>query len=133
MVDKEAPVAIIDSQDIGEAAAKLLALDDPSPHFSKKYNLSGPEDVTGKDIVALLEKVANRKIQVDYRSITLFKALREEAGYPQNVFDSLEYGVRGNLWTPISQLASTPTSPELLKLAPPHSTVEEFIQKHFNQ
>ena len=133
LVDEEAPVAIIDAQDVGEAAAKLLALDDPSPHYSKKYNLSGPEDLTGKDIVALLEQVTHRKIQADYRNVTLFKALCEHGGYPKHVWDSLEYGRRGNLWTGISQLASTPTSPELLKLAPPHSTIKEFIQKNFNQ
>ena len=133
LVDEEAPNAIIDPQDVGEAAAQLLSLEDPSPHFRKKYNLSGPEDVTGRDIVGILEHVTNQKILPDYRNLTIFKDLVEYAGYPQNVWDSLEYGRSGNLWTGISQLASTPTSPELLALAPPHSTVKEFIQNAFNQ
>jgi uncharacterized protein YbjT (DUF2867 family) len=42
-----ASVAAIDPEDVGTAAAKLLLLDDPSPHYGKKYTLVGPEDVNG--------------------------------------------------------------------------------------
>ncbi len=132
LLDEESPVAIIDPQDIGEVAAKLLTLDEPSPHFGKKYNLSGPEDVTGKGIVSILEQITHQKIQVDYKSVTLFETLRKEAGYPESVWESIQYGTREYLWTGISRLATTPTSPEMLLLAPPHSTVKEFIQQAFN-
>jgi uncharacterized protein YbjT (DUF2867 family) len=132
MYDENAPVAIINPQDIGEAAARLLSLNDPSPHFGKKYNLSGPEDVTGKDIVSILEQITHQKIEGDYKNLTLFKALIANGGYPESVWESLDSGRRDNLWTGLSRLATTPTSPEILQLAPPHSTVKEFIQQAFN-
>ena len=133
LLDEEAPTAFIDPKDVGEAAAKLLSLDDPSPHFKKKYNLSGPEDVTGKDVVSILEQITHRKIKSDYKNLNVFQDMIKQGGYPESVWESLNSGVRGNLWTGLSQLANTPTSPEMLALAPPHSTVKEFIQQAFNQ
>jgi uncharacterized protein YbjT (DUF2867 family) len=133
MLDEETPVAFIDPQDVGEAAAKLLTLDDPSPHFRKKYNLSGPEDVTGKDIISILEQVTHLKIKVDYKSLDIFKTLYKKGGYPESVWESLDYGGQMNLLAGVSRLENTPTSPEMLALAPPHSTVKEFIQQIFKQ
>ncbi|CAK9188795.1 unnamed protein product [Sphagnum troendelagicum] len=132
LLDEKAPVALIDPEDVGEAAAKLLALNDPSPHYEKKYNLSGPEDVTGNDVVSILEQITHRKIEGDYKNLAPFIALREQGGYPESTWDSLEYGINKILWTGVSRLANTPTSPELLLLSPPHSTVKEFIQRAFN-
>jgi hypothetical protein len=53
-------------------------------------------------------------------------------GYPESVWESLDDGRRRNLWTGLSRLENTPTSAEMLLLAPPHSTVKEFIQQAFN-
>jgi len=133
VLDENAPIAIINPQDVGEAAAKLLSLNDPSAHYRKKYNLSGPEDVTGKDIVSILEEVTHQKIQVDYKNLNLFMFMCKKAGYPESVWESLGYGRRDNLWTGLSRLSNTPTSPEMLAFAPPHSTVKEFIEQAFNQ
>lgn len=41
-------VKAIDPADIGVIAASLLSLNDPSPHFGKKYQLDGPELLTGE-------------------------------------------------------------------------------------
>lgn len=133
LLDEDSPVAIINPKDVGEAAAKLLGLDDPTSHFRKKYNLSGPEDITGKGIVSIIEQITNQKIEVEYKSVTLFKLLREKGGYPENVWESVESGRENNLWKGLSRLENTPTSPELLTLAPPHSTVKEFIQQTLNE
>lgn len=66
VLNEDAPNVIIDPQDVGEAAAKLLSLDDPTAYYRRKrYNLSGPEDVTGKDIVSILKQVSGRTIQAD--------------------------------------------------------------------
>jgi uncharacterized protein YbjT (DUF2867 family) len=132
LLDEESPVAIINPQDIGEAVAKLLTLEDPSTHFGKKYNLSGPEDVTAKDIVSMLEQITHEKFKVHYKDMGLFRTLRERGGYPESVWESIECGLRENLWAGASRLANTPTSPEMLQLAPPHSTVKESIEQALN-
>jgi hypothetical protein len=36
------------------------------------------------------------------------------------------------VWKGVSRLENTPTSPEILSLAPPHSTLKQFIQKNLN-
>lgn len=55
LLDEYAPLALVHPDDVGEVAAKLLSLTDPSPHFHKVYTISRPEDVTGKDIVSYIE------------------------------------------------------------------------------
>jgi uncharacterized protein YbjT (DUF2867 family) len=133
LLDRNASVAFISPDDIGEAAAKLLALDDPSLHFGKKYNLSGPEDVNGQDLLALIEEITHQKIQADYNNVALFKDILKQGGYPENVWDSIDYTMNENLWKGVSRLENTPTSPEILSLAPPHSTVKQFIKQIFNR
>lgn len=51
----DAAVAMIDPEDVGNVGAHLLALEDPTLHNHARYVLSGPEDVTGKRIVELVE------------------------------------------------------------------------------
>ncbi len=130
LLDEESPVAIINPQDIGEAAAKLLTIDDPSTHYGKKYNLSGPEDVTGKYIDSILEQLMHKKIKVSYKDMALFRTLRDQGGYPESVWESIECGLRENLWAGASRLANTSKSPEILQLAPPRSTVKEYTGCH---
>lgn len=45
----------MDPKEVGTAAGTILALDDASiaKHDGKIYNLSGPRDETGKDIVGM--------------------------------------------------------------------------------
>ena len=80
LLDRNAPVALINPDDVGEAAGKLLALDDPSLHFGKKYNLSGPEDVNGEDVVALIEEITHQKIEADYSNVTIFIDVVKQMG-----------------------------------------------------
>ncbi|KAF2032126.1 hypothetical protein EK21DRAFT_87503 [Setomelanomma holmii] len=58
-------VAMIDPEDVGTVGAHLLALTsfDLSLHNGKRYVLSGPEDVTGESVLALVEKYAGVKVE----------------------------------------------------------------------
>lgn len=53
VVDK-GEVAPIDAEDVAKAAVALLQLDDPSPHFGKKYDLEGPEYFNGEGYFIVL-------------------------------------------------------------------------------
>jgi len=132
LLDEKSPIALVDPKDVGEAAAKLLALDDPFPHYEKKYNLSGPEDVTGEDVVLILEQITHRKIEANYRNIDAIRTFVEQDVYPESAWDSMEYSFNEISWKGVSRLANTPTSPEILQLSPPHSTVKEFVEQAFN-
>ncbi|KAH6704210.1 hypothetical protein BKA61DRAFT_680460 [Leptodontidium sp. MPI-SDFR-AT-0119] len=53
---QDAPVGIIDANDVAVFAAHLLVEDDITKHDKAKYVLNGPEDITGRQVVELVEK-----------------------------------------------------------------------------
>ncbi|KAG7293930.1 hypothetical protein NEMBOFW57_003991 [Staphylotrichum longicolle] len=76
MVAKDAPVAPNDPNEVGAFAAHLLALADPTPHSGAKYVLNGPEDITGEQIVQLIEQHIGTKVKdVVYQDISFIDAL----------------------------------------------------------
>ncbi|KAL7956505.1 NAD(P)-binding protein [Trichoderma compactum] len=80
---EDSPAGLIDPEDIGTVAAHLLALDDVSPHNHGKYVLHCLEDVTGRDIVKIVEDYIGEKVEnVTYlRKGHLFQR-HQEYGYP---------------------------------------------------
>ncbi|KAF2035965.1 hypothetical protein EK21DRAFT_96556 [Setomelanomma holmii] len=96
-------VAIIETKDVGTIRAHLLTLKDPSLHNHARYTFSGPEDVTRNDIVKL-------------------------AGvYREKLLHSLLAGP-GPLWLGKTSLARTPTSQEIMKLAPSMRTIVDALK-----
>jgi uncharacterized protein YbjT (DUF2867 family) len=123
-VAEDKPVAMIDPEDVGHVDSHLLALDDPSPHNGARYVLSGPEDVTGKQLVALVEKYADAKVaNVEFKDVSWIDELSSSGGYPEKVLSSIRAGCIP-LWEGECALSKTPTSPEIIKLAAPVRTVE---------
>ena len=55
MGSPDAPVGIIDPDDVGVFVARLLYEEDPSVYNKAKYILNGPEDITGEQIVKMVE------------------------------------------------------------------------------
>ena len=55
ILDRDSPNAMIDAYDVGVFAAHLLAAEETDQHNKAKYVLTGPEDVTGEEIVKLVE------------------------------------------------------------------------------
>lgn len=50
---EDGEVTLVDPDDVGTAAGRLLALADRSPHAGALYSLNGPADVTGRDITSM--------------------------------------------------------------------------------
>lgn len=70
MASEDAPVGIIDPHEVGVFAAHLLTQDNPAVHNKAKYILNGPEDVTGAQIVEMVEQHTDTKVKdVGYREI----------------------------------------------------------------
>jgi uncharacterized protein YbjT (DUF2867 family) len=119
-------VAMIDPEDVGNVGACLLALEDPTPHNHARYVLSGPEDVTGKSIVELAEQYAGVKVEkVKYNDTEWIRDLAK-AGYPEKILGSILAGCEP-LWQGKCSLAGTPTSKEVMQLAPPKRTVADAL------
>jgi uncharacterized protein YbjT (DUF2867 family) len=92
--DADAVIAPIDSNEVGVIAGKLLALEDVTPHASRKYCLNGPQNASGKDIIKVVEKCAGTTVDnVTYRS-TFIVDFARKAGTPENVLGPLGKAVK---------------------------------------
>lgn len=123
----EVPAALIDPIDVGKIAAHLLALKDPAPHNRARYMLSGPEDVTGQDILKAVERITGAKVEsVEYQSMTLINQL-VNYGYGEHDLASIVAGLK-LVWQGNSTLANTATSEELMQLSAPMLTFDDTLE-----
>ncbi|GKT49559.1 uncharacterized protein ColSpa_09740 [Colletotrichum spaethianum] len=124
----EAAVAMIDPEDVGSVGAHLLAIEDPTPHNQAKYVLSGPEDVTGKRIVEVVEQVAGIGVEsVAFKVTDWLNELVATGVYPKKVLPSIMAGFEP-LWEGRCSLAKTPTSKAILELAPPKRMIVDALK-----
>ncbi|GJC97918.1 nmrA-like family protein [Colletotrichum higginsianum] len=124
----DAAVAMIDPEDVGSVGAHLLALEDPTPHNQARYFLSGPEDVTGSLIVELVEQVAGTKVgSVEFKATGWLDDLVAAGVFFEKVLPSIMAGFEP-LWEERCSLANTPTSTEVLRLAPPKWTIVDAFK-----
>ncbi|CAI7649756.1 unnamed protein product [Penicillium viridicatum] len=78
MLSKDTPVGIIDPDEVGVIAAHLLSQDDTSVHNKAKYVLNGPEDITGKQIVDMIEQYIGAPVKdVSYKDVSFIDMLYE--------------------------------------------------------
>ncbi|CAG8069781.1 unnamed protein product [Penicillium olsonii] len=121
MVAKDAPVGVIDASEVGVFAAHLLAQSDVSAHNQAKYVLNGPEDITGQQIVDLVEQHIGTKVdEVIYQDTSAIDLLWEykykAMGQSKNVIGTTKYGAIGT-WD--GKCSTSTTSKEFLQIAGP--------------
>ncbi|KAI1753272.1 NAD(P)-binding protein [Xylaria castorea] len=122
----DAPVGIIDPYDIGVLAALLLAQQDPTPHNKAKYVLNGPEDISGSQIIKLVEQYIGVKVEnVVFEDMSFVDSWAENSPGPKNIILSVKHGLEPLLKGLCS--AST-TSKEVLELAAPKRTPTEVLK-----
>ncbi|OJI80519.1 hypothetical protein ASPTUDRAFT_129437 [Aspergillus tubingensis CBS 134.48] len=130
MISKDAPFAPIDPDEVGVFAAHLLALDDPSPHNGQRYVLNGPEDITGEQLVGLVEQHIGTKVEeVTYEDLSLLDAMLESqyegSGQSMTVIKSIKYAPL-TVWE--GKCNASTTSKEVLAIAPPRRTPAEVLE-----
>ncbi|KAI3332139.1 NAD(P)-binding protein [Xylariaceae sp. AK1471] len=121
----EAPVGIIDPDDIGVFAAHLLAQQDPTSHNKAKYILNGPEDVTGNQIVKMVEQYIGTKVEnVSFKDMT-FVDTWAKSSPDEHLILTIKHAMQTS-WDGLAS-AST-TSKEVLELAAPRRTPAEVLK-----
>jgi uncharacterized protein YbjT (DUF2867 family) len=128
ILGKEDAVAILDPNDVGGVAAKLLAAGDTNTHNGKKYIIRGPENISGQDILDLVERYAGSKVEsVKWRDTSMIDNLTEK-GYPkiaaQSILATLEPAWEGKCRTD-----GVPTSEEVMGLWEPKGKVEDGFRE----
>ena len=130
MVSEDAPVGIIDPEEIGVIAAHLLAQNDTSVHNKAKYVLNGPEDITGKQIVDIVEQHIGAAVKNVIYKDTSFIDMLYEAKYAatkesKNVIYSIIHAPE-TAWE--GKCSTSTTSKEILELAAPKKTPADALK-----
>jgi len=126
MADESAAVAVVDGAEVGVIAAKLLIQEDIAPHSGKRYVVAGPEDITGRGLVELVEQYAGTKVEnVVFRDRSW---LDHASDTPKNVVNSLALAPRTG-WRGETSLKAAPTSPEILDLYTPKNSPYEALER----
>lgn len=126
MASADAPVGIIDPDDVGAVAARLLFLEDPSVHNNARYVLNGPEDITGAQIVKMIEEKSGVKVEdVCYKDMSFIDQMAAAAtNESKNVILSIKHAPE-TAWE--GKCSASTTSREILELAPPMRTPAEAL------
>jgi uncharacterized protein YbjT (DUF2867 family) len=127
VASQDAPVGIIDPHDVGVFAARLLGQEDPSVHSRAKYVLNGPEDITGEQIVKMVEQhIGTRVESVSYKDVSGMTAMIDSGSGSRNLELSMLHAPE-NAWAG-KDSRSTGTSKEFLELAPPTRTPADGLK-----
>jgi uncharacterized protein YbjT (DUF2867 family) len=131
MQDGDSGLAAVDSEEVGIIAAHLLAEDDITPHDQQKYVIVGPSNITGKDIVEIVEKHIGTTVDdVEYRDTSWIEYAR--SSFPGNVLPSLALAPRSG-YEGGSSIEQSPTSPEVLKLYTPKKSAAQAVEAALSQ
>ncbi|KAG8156498.1 hypothetical protein KVR01_013602 [Diaporthe batatas] len=127
MASKDAPVGIIEALDVGVFAAHLLSQKDTSVHNKAKYVLNGPEDITGEQIVKMVEKHIGTKVQsVSYKDMALVEAMVNSAPEAVRHLIMTIKGAAATAWE--GKCTASTTSKEVLEIAAPSTTPAEGLK-----
>ncbi|KAI0517606.1 hypothetical protein F5B22DRAFT_111135 [Xylaria bambusicola] len=123
----DAPVAIVDPYDIGVFVAHLLVQQDPTPHNKAKYVVNGPEDISGQQIVKLVEKHIDTKVEnVIFKDLTWADAIADYSQDAKQTMLSLK-AFPEPLWQGLCSTSTT--SKEFLELAAPKWTPAAVLKR----
>ncbi|KAJ5522368.1 hypothetical protein N7527_006483 [Penicillium freii] len=130
VASEDAPIGIIDPDEVGVIAAHLLSQDDTSAHNKSKYVLNGPEDITGMQIVAMVEQHIGTPVKdVSYKDVSFIDMLYEyqyaATKQSMNVIYSMTRAAE-TVWE--GKCSTSTTSKEVMKLAAPKRTPADTLK-----
>jgi uncharacterized protein YbjT (DUF2867 family) len=110
----EAPMSLIDLEDVAQVAATVLSEPD---HFGAIYELAGPEVLTPRLIASMLESSIGRKLRVEQITTEAWKQNAERLGLGEYQVNTLvkmfeyydRYGLQGNPRIARTLLGRAPT------------------------
>ena len=127
MADENGLSAPIDSNEIGTFAAHLLLLEDSSAYHAKKYTMNGPVDITGRQIVDLVEEKIGEKVHdVSFRDMELLDAWAARDQSKAHLIMSIKRATETS-WTGLSMAKDS--SPEFSNLLEQRSTPSMVLER----
>lgn len=125
MANADGPIGVIDPSEIGVFAAHLLLQEDTSAHNKRKYVLNGPEDITGNEVVAMVEKHIGAKVEdVKFKDVSFVDDMVAASNQAKNVIGSIKHAPE-TAWD--GQAKAETTSKEVLEIAAPKRTPADVM------
>lgn len=126
MASEDAPVGIIDSNDVGIFAAYLLVSKDVTLHHRAKYVLNGPENISGREIIAMVEEYIGTKVEnVIFKDTSFVEQMAAQSKESSNVIMSIRHAAE-TAWE--GKCGIDTTSKEVLEIAAPKRTPAEVLK-----
>lgn len=126
MADDDAPVGYVHPDDVGRFAAVLLCQEDFSVHNKAKYILNGPVDITGKEIIKLVEQIIGTQVKnVKFRDTSLADFLAASSKENKGLILSCK-SMPVTAWEGKCSVATT--SKEVKELAAPKITPSGWLK-----
>ncbi|KAK8097393.1 hypothetical protein PG984_016532 [Apiospora sp. TS-2023a] len=120
LADPESPIGIIDADDIGPMAARLLLHEDLSVHNHGKYTINGPKDITGRQMVAMVEQQIGTPVkEVSYKNTSWVEGMAAADPEHRTLVMSIQLAME-TLWR--GETSASTTSKEILEIAAPRTT-----------
>lgn len=126
LINRDAPVGLIDPYDVGVFAAHLLAQEDTAPHNGKRYVLNGPEDITGAEVVKIVEECIGEPVKdVRYADLSMIDELVEHYDGSKNLISSIK---QAPVTTWEGKAGTDTTSKDVPGIYAPQRTVREAFK-----
>ncbi|ESZ90924.1 NmrA-like family protein [Sclerotinia borealis F-4128] len=126
MADEDARLGCVHPDDVGRFAAVLLSQEDHSVHNKAKYVLNGPEDITGKQIVKLVEQHIGTPIKnVIFRDVSFIDTWADSVEENKSLILSIKTAPV-TAWEGKCSIATT--SKEVNELAAPQIAPAEWLK-----
>ncbi|KFA77420.1 hypothetical protein S40288_03078 [Stachybotrys chartarum IBT 40288] len=127
MASEDGPVGIIHADDVGTLAAHLLLEEDTTKHNQAKYNLNGPEDITGQQIVKMVEDQIGTKVKdVRYKDLSFLDEAAANNPSRKHHIMSIKHAPETG-WD--GKCTASTTSKEVLEIAAPKTTLAEVFKE----
>jgi uncharacterized protein YbjT (DUF2867 family) len=126
IMDTNSPNAVIDAYDVGVFAAHLLASEQTEKHNKAKYVLTGSENVTGEQIVKLVERYLGEPVKdVRYKDFSFLDAWADSMPEQKTLLKAI--GRAGSaIW---GGSALETRSKEVSEIYTPSRTVEQVLKE----
>ncbi|CAG8128024.1 unnamed protein product [Penicillium nalgiovense] len=130
MASEDAPVGVVDPYEVGVFAAHLLSQEEVAVHNKAKYVLNGPEDITGRQIVDMVEQYIGTQVEhVSYQDMSIIDQNYERYFAPTGQSKNMILACKSALeaaWE--GKCSTSTTSKEVLELAAPKVTPAETLK-----
>ncbi|WQF83598.1 Putative NmrA-like domain, NAD(P)-binding domain superfamily [Colletotrichum destructivum] len=127
MASEDAPVASIDPYEVGILAARLLTQVDVTPHHGAKYVLNGPEDITGRQIVTMVEQCIGTKLEdVRFQDLSFIDQQAAQAQESKSLILSIKRALE-TAWE--GKCTASTTSKEVFQIFAPKRAPDEIFKE----